>query len=114
MVNRTGTTGQIPIYARAEVTRKMRDDARKWVELAACRGVDPNIFDVPDFYDEAAEYCGRCPVRDECLDLILSHSDFEGIAGGMAIKKRGGRLFFMRNILTGKVMRQSRKEPPEA
>lgn len=68
-----------------------------WRLLAACRGVDPDVFFPPAHDYEALKlarsYCARCPVRDECADWADRHESTrrQGIFGGMAPRQRAQR-----------------------
>ncbi len=60
-----------------------------WTEHAACRDADGDIF-FPiggQDYREARDYCSRCPVRDECLDVQMRweavHANHSGMRAGM-------------------------------
>ena len=70
-----------------------------WRERAACRGVPSDDF-VPPYYmvnnprakirlkkfvEEAAEHCGGCPVRQECLEYGRATKSF-GVFGGVLLK----------------------------
>lgn len=67
-----------------------------WRELAACKGVDPNVF-VPNegrgmtgrtTYSKARDYCNRCNVVNECLLFALTeHMEF-GMFGGTTPRER--------------------------
>lgn len=59
---------------------------RSWRDLAACRGVHPDVF-YPTAEDEAAvarakEICDGCMVRETCLDHALVNREREGVWGG--------------------------------
>jgi WhiB family redox-sensing transcriptional regulator len=63
---------------------------RDWIEQAACRGMDTNLF-FPERGDIAAvnkavEICNSCPVKKECRE----YGDMEtvGIWGGASTKRR--------------------------
>lgn len=65
----------------------------EWLRKAACRGMNPTIFFADDgaYYKEAREVCGRCPVAEECLAMILrtpKHCDEVGIFGGLTPTQR--------------------------
>jgi hypothetical protein len=72
---------------------------KQWLEQAACRGVDTNIF-MPLRGENvkvttAKKICGECPVRQECLDDSLRQAqqiDLHGIFGGLSKKQRDGVL----------------------
>ena len=55
-----------------------------WRKLAACQGVDPEVFyPVSDEDDEEAKViCAVCPVRQACLEHALAHREREGVWGG--------------------------------
>ena len=67
-----------------------------WVEEAACRNADPNIFfPGPGRGNSAAskqakELCRTCPVVNECLMYAMSFSprSLIGIWGGMTERER--------------------------
>lgn len=42
----------------------------------------------PDALDEAKAVCGRCLVRDECLDYALRAGEQYGLWGGLSSKGR--------------------------
>lgn len=54
-----------------------------WRDLAACRGLDPELFFDPDRAAEAAQACAGCPVREACLDWALRNREGHGIWGGL-------------------------------
>lgn len=62
----------------------------EWRELAACRGVDPDVFFPAqgEFYTAAKYYCDRCEVRTDCLDYAVNNGETEGIWGGLPPKQR--------------------------
>lgn len=65
-----------------------------WMEQAACKGVDTNIF----FQDQGASYkrakaiCIRCDVQIQCLDYVMrnggTHDDEFGLWGGKTPMER--------------------------
>ena len=45
----------------------------KWVESAACAGIDPELwFPDPEDKRTAAVICHTCPVKDECLEYAMA------------------------------------------
>ncbi len=67
-----------------------------WVEDAACKGMDTNIF-FPERGDKdgniakARATCKKCPVRQDCLDRALEFEiDNFGIFGGYTATQRRG------------------------
>lgn len=63
----------------------------RWIDRAACRGVDPNLM-VPEKSDlgaiqTAKEICATCPVKTECRDYGLEmhrQVDLDGVFGGLS------------------------------
>jgi WhiB family redox-sensing transcriptional regulator len=56
-----------------------------WQTLAACRGLDVNLFfnehGGHGVNDEAARTCATCPVRNACLDHALRYEEYGYFAG---------------------------------
>lgn len=64
-------------------------DPRAWRRLAACHGLDPDIF-FPISEDEATPakaVCGTCSVREACLEWALAAGE-EGVWGGLTERER--------------------------
>ena len=68
----------------------------RWQDSAACEGLDPNIF-VPSegrgnngrtAYKKAREFCGKCPVKIECLNFALQENMEFGMFGGTTPRER--------------------------
>lgn len=62
-----------------------------WKEQAACKGETYEIFFVPqggNHYGLAKSICGRCPVREECLEHALEHKEDAGVWGGLTEDER--------------------------
>lgn len=53
-----------------------------WQEHAACRGVGAHIFYEARYADEAAAFCGRCPVTAECHDAAVAGGE-HGVWAGL-------------------------------
>lgn len=56
-----------------------------WMEKAACRGMDVNLFFPPagtNISQEIRDICGSCPVRPECFDYATRNNIDIGIFGG--------------------------------
>ncbi|MGW7257528.1 WhiB family transcriptional regulator [Streptomyces sp. NPDC054834] len=60
-----------------------------WRDHAACRHEDPDLFfpvgtTGPALLQErqAKAVCGRCPVRDQCLDWAMDTGQTLGVWGG--------------------------------
>lgn len=64
-----------------------------WLERAACRGMDPEIFFPSQGMDgrEAKAICATCPVTQECLDYAESNKERIGVFGGMTAQERNRR-----------------------
>lgn len=70
-------------------------DADRWLDAAACRGMDPDLFhphrDSPRRdIDQALAVCQNCPVTTECLTDALrwgGNAD-QGIRGGTTALQR--------------------------
>lgn len=61
-------------------------------EDRACAGIDPEVF-YPDRGDsktakQARELCGRCPVRQPCLDWAVETRQRWGVWGGTTPEER--------------------------
>ena len=64
-----------------------------WQFRAACRGEDSALFFAPNYFEKreqknareakAKVLCGRCEVRDVCLDYALRIREPHGVWGGM-------------------------------
>ncbi|MDP9021194.1 MAG: WhiB family transcriptional regulator [Actinomycetota bacterium] len=56
-----------------------------WEEDAACNGAEVELFFSVEEDDQkqALEYCGRCQVRQECLEYAIRNREMYGIWGGM-------------------------------
>jgi WhiB family transcriptional regulator, redox-sensing transcriptional regulator len=64
-----------------------------WIEQAACRDADPEVFADPTDGDELAQAlatCARCPVARTCLDTALAHDQIGDISiwGGTTVAVR--------------------------
>lgn len=70
-----------------------------WQADAACRDTPWDLwFGPPDEFEGpearaarenvALAYCGRCPVRTDCLDHAIATRSDDGIAGGMTADER--------------------------
>lgn len=65
----------------------------EWAEAAACRGMDPEVF-FPERgerragYRQAKSVCGRCPVRDDCLNYATAANERYGVWGGQGPVER--------------------------
>lgn len=67
-----------------------------WVDEAACathelRKVRAWDYDVVKYRKAAAEVCGSCPVRDECLSYAQNDPRTEGMFAGEMFKVRAKR-----------------------
>jgi WhiB family redox-sensing transcriptional regulator len=65
-------------------------DRPTWMQHAACRGEDPNLF----FPDRSGDWttplaiCARCPVTTPCLEWALDNHESAGIYGNTTGKAR--------------------------
>lgn len=72
-----------------------------WSTRAACRGTDPELFyghteGVSQSSSEGRiailqakdRYCGRCPVKGECLEFAMKTNEKHGIWGGLTERER--------------------------
>lgn len=66
-----------------------------WTDLAACRGVDPELFypvsatgPAQMQVAEAKEVCAGCPVTADCLNWALRAGEPAGIWGGTTPDER--------------------------
>ncbi|MEX0753541.1 MAG: WhiB family transcriptional regulator [Actinomycetota bacterium] len=65
----------------------------RWRQLAACKGEDATWFFAPSYFErrgqkdererKAKALCGRCPVREECLEYALRTREGHGVWGGL-------------------------------
>lgn len=62
----------------------------RWWELAACRGMDTNLFFPTDGdYSALRPVCEGCDVRRQCLaDAMAQDLDMYGFWGGLTPKER--------------------------
>lgn len=66
-----------------------------WTDLAACRGVDPELFfpvsvtgPALDQVTEAKKVCAGCPVVADCLAWALRAGEPVGVWGGTTPEER--------------------------
>jgi len=63
---------------------------RDWRDLAACKGMDPDIFflkrDQGGRNGAAKAVCAGCPVSEECLEV--GANELSGIWGGLSGRQR--------------------------
>jgi WhiB family redox-sensing transcriptional regulator len=61
-----------------------------WIEHAACRGLDPDLFhpDRGEAIQPAKQVCATCPVRQPCLDYALAMKIQHGVWGGLSERER--------------------------
>lgn len=65
-------------------------DEWKWMDLAACKDMDPAIF-FPHPHQSiqpAKKVCNQCPVRIQCLNFALNHQINYGVWGGISERER--------------------------
>jgi len=68
----------------------MDSDEVPWVERAACRGLDTELFLTKrgESTDEVKKICAACPVTAECLDYAFKVNLRHGVAGGLSDRER--------------------------
>lgn len=66
----------------------------EWMDFAACRGVNPDLF-FPERWDghgeeSAKAVCAVCPVCRPCLEYALANKCFnnQGVLGGTTVNER--------------------------
>ena len=64
--------------------------AARWRELAACRGIDLEVFfpERGESAEPARQVCAACPVRRPCLDYAIINRITHGIWGGLTERER--------------------------
>lgn len=65
-------------------------DEMDWADRGACLGEPPALF-FPGQGEDASiakGICARCPVREECLDYAMRHTERFGIWGGLSERER--------------------------
>jgi len=65
-------------------------NATTWRQLAACRGLDADIF-YPTSDEEAEEakaICASCHVRQPCLEQAITQRERDGVWGGLTERER--------------------------
>jgi WhiB family redox-sensing transcriptional regulator len=78
-----------------ELGVRLPDRLSDWLDDAACRGTDPELF-FPDADTSTAraqvaaakKTCRRCPVRGNCLSWALENGQEAGIWGGTTEEER--------------------------
>lgn len=85
-------------HRRVKLHLARREDtpAEAWRKQAACRGLDASLFhpvdDEGNTDESAAELaravCGRCSVRQACLEYALTAPERHGIWGGLTAEER--------------------------
>lgn len=69
-----------------------------WVNRAVCSGAGPRKFYTASHEAYAKMLCGRCPVRQECLDYALESLEPDGVWGGLNTDER--RRYLRRGVPT--------------
>lgn len=72
--------------------------AQDWRDAAACRGTDPELFYPASEMgpgrrqvEQAKQVCGRCLVREQCLEYALNRGEPYGVWGGTTAGERRAR-----------------------
>jgi WhiB family transcriptional regulator, redox-sensing transcriptional regulator len=78
------------VEALAEVIAEVQARRPQWMALAACRGVDPELFytERGESTREAKAVCAGCPVREECLLYAVANVERYGVWGGRSERER--------------------------
>lgn len=65
-------------------------DPADWMEVADCRGLDPELFhpDRGEATGHIKALCAGCPVHAQCLQYAMSHGEKIGIWGGKSERER--------------------------
>ena len=74
----------------ADQATDLLGDVPQWQELALCSQTDPEAFypEKGGSTREAKKICGRCVVKDDCLQYALTHDERFGIWGGLSERER--------------------------
>ena len=82
--------------------------AARWRELAACRGIDLEVFfpERGESAEPARQVCAACPVRRPCLDYAITNRITHGIWGGLTERER--------RALRSRWVRATRRERDQA
>jgi WhiB family redox-sensing transcriptional regulator len=80
-------TGRLPRYPSLPAPARF---AARWRQQAACHGTDLNLFYLErgQTAEPARQVCARCPVRQPCLEYVLSNRITSGIWGGLTERER--------------------------
>jgi WhiB family redox-sensing transcriptional regulator len=69
--------------------------AGEWRTAGSCLAADPELFFpitsaamAPEQVAEALRICGRCQVREQCLEFAMDNSETHGIWGGTTPEER--------------------------
>lgn len=90
--NARAWTPHLPVGQNESVVSRPLEMKRapSWKLLAACRGVEADIF--YPLTDEEAEsaksVCQTCSVREACLEWALAHRERDGVWGGATERER--------------------------
>ena len=75
-------------------------EARDWVNRAACRGTDVEVFFMENGETARAKrICARCDVQAECLAYALANGEKHGVWGGYTTSAR-------KDIARGRAVRE--------
>lgn len=84
-------TGEVPAGLSEQTLGQLAvSGTEQWRQLAACRGLDPDIFFPTrgESPQSAKAICACCPVRLPCLQDALAHPERLGIWGGLSEHER--------------------------
>jgi WhiB family transcriptional regulator, redox-sensing transcriptional regulator len=76
--------------AAVAFSSQLRSPESAWLDLGACRGLDPETFYPEDEEDaeKAKAVCAQCAVRVTCLEFALGHREKQGVWGGATERER--------------------------
>ena len=84
--------GGVMSYGQAESHLHHRNPPDSWMELAACKGLNPESFHPLRGDHQTVAYakavCAACPVRAECLEHALVNRETRGVWGGLTERGR--------------------------
>lgn len=71
---------------------KLKNSDFTWMEFAACKGADAEIFFAESGWHtanaKAQEYCKRCVVYKDCMRFAIENNIKYGIWGGLSPRQR--------------------------
>lgn len=79
-----------PAECGAEQRRLPLPQPRRWMQHAACAGVDAELFFPEKGHqpDAAKRMCHHCPVRPQCAEYAIRDETLVGVWGGLTTRER--------------------------